>query len=79
MPAIAGKVAIVTGGSKGIGRAITALLAEAGANVVLCSRRVAEAEAAAASLAVSTSWSQTPGSGAASGRSTRFQLTIGNG
>ncbi len=51
MPDLRGKAAIVTGGSKGIGRAIAATLAEAGADVVLCSRRGAEAEEAAAELA----------------------------
>jgi 3-oxoacyl-[acyl-carrier protein] reductase len=49
----AGKVAVVTGGSRGIGRAIAMLLASEGARVVLCSRQqeaaqrvVAEIEAA---------------------------------
>lgn len=50
MPALDGKAAIVTGGSKGIGRAIAASLVQGGADVVLCSRQGAEAEAAAASL-----------------------------
>jgi NAD(P)-dependent dehydrogenase (short-subunit alcohol dehydrogenase family) len=35
---LAGKVAIVTGSSKGIGRGIALLFAEAGADVVVCSR-----------------------------------------
>ncbi len=51
MSDLRGKSAVVTGGSKGIGRAIAATLVEAGADVVLCSRRGAEAEAAAARLA----------------------------
>ncbi len=51
MADLGGKAAIVTGGSKGIGRAIAATLAEAGADVVLCSRRGAEAEKAAGELA----------------------------
>lgn len=46
-----GKVAIVTGGSKGIGRGIATALSEAGADVVLCSRDEAEAEHAAAEIA----------------------------
>lgn len=50
MSPLNGKTAIVTGASKGIGRAIGALLVEQGADVVLCSRNGAEAEAAASSL-----------------------------
>ena len=33
------KTAIVSGGSKGIGKAIATKLAQAGANVVICSRK----------------------------------------
>lgn len=43
--------AIVTGGSKGIGRAIADLLAEEGCNVGICARNGAEVEAAVAALA----------------------------
>ena len=46
-----GKTAIVTGGGRGIGKAITARLAEAGANVVIASRKLENLEAAAAKLA----------------------------
>ena len=41
------RVAIVTGGSKGLGKAMAAGLASAGANLVLVSRNQAEVEAAA--------------------------------
>lgn len=44
-------VAIITGGSKGLGKAMAAGLASAGANVVLVSRNQAEADAAAAEIA----------------------------
>lgn len=45
-----GKTAIVTGGGRGIGKAITARLAEAGAHVVIASRKLENLEAAAAEL-----------------------------
>jgi len=47
---LAGRRAIVTGGSKGLGRAITAELIGEGASVVICSRHGDELEAAAADL-----------------------------
>jgi NAD(P)-dependent dehydrogenase (short-subunit alcohol dehydrogenase family) len=53
MPDLSGKVAIVTGGSKGIGRAIAGSLAGAGADVVLCSRNEKEAVQAATDIAES--------------------------
>jgi 3-oxoacyl-[acyl-carrier protein] reductase len=42
--------AIVTGGSKGIGRAIADLLADEGCHVAICARGAAEVEAAVAAL-----------------------------
>ena len=47
---LAGKVALVTGGSSGIGGEIADALAEAGAAVVLVARRIAELEAASKSI-----------------------------
>ena len=48
---LSGKTAIVTGGGSGIGRQLAGALAEVGANLVLCARRVERCEDAAAELA----------------------------
>jgi NAD(P)-dependent dehydrogenase (short-subunit alcohol dehydrogenase family) len=48
---LTGRVALVTGGSKGLGQAMAAGLASAGAELMLVSRHAAEAEEAAAGLA----------------------------
>lgn len=47
---IAGKVALVTGGSRGIGQAIAELFARRGAEVVVCSRKQESVDAVAASI-----------------------------
>jgi NAD(P)-dependent dehydrogenase (short-subunit alcohol dehydrogenase family) len=46
-----GKTALVTGGSKGLGEAMARALAGAGADIVICSRHLKEAEQTAASIA----------------------------
>jgi NAD(P)-dependent dehydrogenase (short-subunit alcohol dehydrogenase family) len=51
---LTGKVAVVTGGSRGIGRAIVQSLADAGADVVISSRKVDACEVAAAEVRAST-------------------------
>jgi NAD(P)-dependent dehydrogenase (short-subunit alcohol dehydrogenase family) len=47
---LSGKVSIVTGASRGIGRAIALRLAAAGSSVVLCARDQALLDAAAAEI-----------------------------
>ena len=47
---LSGRVAIVTGGGRGIGREMATALAELGADVVVCSRRLERCEEAAAEL-----------------------------
>ena len=54
-----GKVALVTGASKGIGKAIAATLAASGADVMLVSRKLDQLEAAAAEIAASGASGQT--------------------
>jgi 3-oxoacyl-[acyl-carrier protein] reductase len=50
MLSLQGKVVIVTGGTRGIGRAVAAALLAGGADVMICGRRAAEAERVAAGL-----------------------------
>jgi len=51
---LTGRVAVVTGGSRGLGRAMVQAFAEAGADVVIASRKQDACEAAAAEVASST-------------------------
>ncbi len=48
---LTGRTALITGGSKGLGHAMAAGLASAGADVMLVSRHLDEAQAAAANIA----------------------------
>ena len=48
---LAKRRALVTGGTKGIGRAIADLLADEGADVAICARNAAEVDAAVKAIA----------------------------
>ncbi len=65
-----GKVALVTGASRGIGLAIAARMAEAGASVVLTARKPDELRQAAASLGADPEGSALPAAPGATGAST---------
>ena len=47
---VAGKTAVVTGGSRGIGEMIARALIENGANVIITSRKISDCEGLAAQL-----------------------------
>lgn len=51
---LSGKVALVTGGSRGIGRAVAEALANAGADVMVASRKLDNCERAAIEIAAAT-------------------------
>ncbi|HEX3725001.1 MAG TPA: SDR family oxidoreductase [Pirellulales bacterium] len=51
---LSGRVALVTGGSKGLGKAMARGFAEAGANIVISSRHEAELKSAAVEIAAGT-------------------------
>ncbi|MCC2671380.1 MAG: family oxidoreductase [Armatimonadetes bacterium] len=51
---LSGQTAIVTGGSRGLGREMATALAEQGADLVLCSRGEAEVKETAAAIAAAT-------------------------
>jgi NAD(P)-dependent dehydrogenase (short-subunit alcohol dehydrogenase family) len=51
---VTGKRALVTGGAKGLGKVIATALAQAGADVAICSRTAAECDATAREIAAAT-------------------------
>ncbi|HUT09428.1 MAG TPA: SDR family NAD(P)-dependent oxidoreductase [Thermoguttaceae bacterium] len=51
---LSGRVALVTGGSQGLGKAMSRIFAEAGADVMICSRSEDKLKTAAAEIAVGT-------------------------
>ncbi len=57
---LTGKVIVVTGGSRGLGRAMCLAFAERGAEVVIASRKLAACEAVAAEIEVATSRAALP-------------------
>jgi NAD(P)-dependent dehydrogenase (short-subunit alcohol dehydrogenase family) len=53
---LSGKTALITGGSKGIGKAIATSLANAGANVMICARKAEDLQAAASEIGNGAQW-----------------------
>lgn len=51
---LTGRVALVTGGSRGLGREMATALATQGADIIICSRKAEEVEQAAAEIAAET-------------------------
>ena len=74
---LTGKVAVVTGGSRGIGRAIAQTLAEAGADVVVASRKLEACEAAAEQIRASTSSASTSSRASTSNRAVAIACHVG--
>ena len=68
---LSGRVAVVTGGSRGLGREIVRGLAEAGADVVIASRDLASCEALAEQVKAETGRRALPRWRAASSAATR--------
>ena len=54
LPGLEGKAALVTGGSKGIGKAIAYALAREGCSVAICARGEVDLQAAAAEIGDAT-------------------------
>ena len=57
---LTGKIALVTGGSKGIGKAIARVLAQEGCDVAICARGLGDLESAAADISRETGRKVTP-------------------
>ena len=51
---LSGRVALITGGSKGLGKAMARIFAEAGADIVICSRHQDDLQAAVAEITADT-------------------------